>query len=145
MSRPRVSATRLLLGAAGVGLILVGARQLLGTSLPHLADIMVFLVGGVLGHDLVLAPLVVLAGALLVPLLPTWGRSPVVVGLVILLSVTLTAVPVLGRFAAKRDDPGLLNRPYGMLWVMFALLVLAVVVAACLLRRRRSVAAGRAR
>ena len=68
--------------------------------------------------------------------LRTWSRAPVVAGLVVLVSVTLTAVPVLGRFGAKPDDPGLLNRPYGVLWLVFALAVTVVVVVACLLRRR---------
>jgi len=135
---PPVSAARLALGAVGVALIGVGAWQLVGTSLPDLVNIVVFLAAGVIGHDLVVAPLVVLAGALVVPLLPTRWRAPVVVGLVVLLTVTVTAVPVLGRFGAKPDDPGLLNRPYGMLWLMFALTVLVVVTATVLRRSGRA-------
>jgi hypothetical protein len=127
---------RIGLGAAGVGLMLVGLYHLLGTTLPDLVSIAVFLAGGVLAHDLLVGPLVLAVGALLVPRLPTWSRAPVVAGLVVLVSVTLTAVPVLGRFGAKPDDPGLLNRPYGVLWLVFALAVTVVVVVACLLRRR---------
>lgn len=126
---------RMLLGAAGVVLVLVGVWHLLGAAPSDLVEIVVWLAGGVVAHDLVIAWLVVLVGVLLVPRLPSWSRSPVVVGLVVLLSVTLTAVPVLGRFGAKPDDPGLLDRPYALLWLVFALLVAVVVALAALLRR----------
>jgi hypothetical protein len=56
----------------------------------------------------------------------------------VLLSVTLLAVPAIGRFGARDDVPSLLNRPYGALWLVFVALVLLVVVVASVLRRRRS-------
>ncbi len=74
-----------------------------------------------------------------------------------LASVTLLAIPALGRFGARDDVPSLLNRPYGVLWlgsrVVVALVVLvAAVRAASLLRRpplpdrsRRDVSACRPR
>ena len=80
-------------------------------------------------HDAFIAPVVVLLGVALLPRLPSWSRGPAVAGFVVLLTVTLTAVPVLGRFGAKPDDPWLLPRPYGALWLGFALAVVAVVVA----------------
>jgi len=126
------------LAAAGVALVLVGLWHLWGTDLPDLVNIAVFLGGGVLAHDLVLAPVALVVGALLVPRVPQWWRAPLVVGLVVLGAVTLTAVPVLGRFGAKPDDPWLLNRPYGLLWLGFAVLVAVVVTVAALLRRRRA-------
>jgi len=125
---------RVALGAAGAVLMLVGLYHLLGTDLPDLVSIAVFLAGGVLAHDLLIGPLVVAVGALLVPRLPVRSRAAVVAGLVVLLSVTLTTVPVLGRFGAKPDDPGLLNRPYGVLWLGFALAVVVVVAVAVLVR-----------
>lgn len=128
--------TRVALGAVGVVLMAVGAVHLVGKSLSDLVNLVVVLAGGVIGHDAVIAPLVVVVGALVLPRLPTWSRAPIVAGLVVLLSVTLMAVPVLGRYGAKPDDPTLLDRPYGVLWLVFALLVAVVVVAASLLRRR---------
>ncbi len=129
-------AVRLLLGAAGVVLVLVGVRHLLGTDLPALVSLVVWLAGGVLAHDAVLAPVVVLLGVLLLPRLPSCSRGPAVAGFVVLLSVSLMAVPVLGRFGARPDVPSLLNRPYGVLWLAFAAVVLLAVVVASLLRRR---------
>ena len=73
------------------------------------------------------------------PRLPAHWRAPAIAGFVVLGSVTLMAVPVLGRFGAKADDPGLLNRPYGLLWLGFAAVVALCVVAAALTRRRRRV------
>ncbi len=122
-----VSVPRLLLGAAGVVLVLVGFWHLLGTDLSDLPGVVLWLAGGVVAHDAVIASLVVVVGVLAVPRLPVWSRAAVVAGLVVLLSVTLAAVPVLGRFGAKADDPGLLNRPYLLLWLLFAALVLVAV------------------
>ena len=42
------------------------------------------------------------------------GRAPAVAGLVVLGSVTLLAIPVLGRFGARADNPTLLDRHYGV-------------------------------
>jgi hypothetical protein len=134
--------TRGLLGAAGVVLVLVGLYHLLGTSLPDLVNVVLWLAGGVIAHDAVVAPLVVLLAVVVLPRLPSWSRAPAVAGFVVLMSVTLLAVPALGRFGARDDVPSLLNRPYGVLWLGFAALVLLVVVVASLLRRRRSGPAG---
>jgi hypothetical protein len=124
-------ATRLLLGALGVALGLVGAWHLLRIGQAHpakLVDVVVWLVVGVLVHDAVVAPLVVVVGVLVVPRLPRSGRPAVVAGLVVLLTVTLAAVPVIGRFGARPDNPTLLDRPYVVLWLVFAALVAAVVL-----------------
>ena len=115
------------------------ARQVLaGTDPADLVDLAVWLGGGVLLHDAVLAPLVVLLALLVLPRLPAWGRAPAVAGFMVLGSVTLLAIPAIGRFGAREDVPSLLNRPYGVLWLGFAALVVAVVVVAALLRRRRT-------
>ena len=128
-------AARLSLGAVGIVLVLVGCWRLVGQSLPALADVALFLAGGVLAHDLLLAPLVVLAGVG-VARLPVRARPPAVVGLVVLGSVTLMAAPVIGRSGARPDVPSLLDRPYGALWLGFAVLVLATSLVAALVRRR---------
>ena len=131
-------ALRFSLGAVGVVLVLVGVWQLLGNGFADLAATVAWLAGGVVVHDALIAPLVLLLGVGLLPRLPSWGRGPAVAGFVVLLTVTLTAVPVLGRFGAKPDDPWLLPRPYGVLWLGFALVVVTAVVGASVLRRRRS-------
>ena len=112
--------TRGLLGAAGIVLVLVGLWHLAGTSLPDLVNLVLWLAGGVIAHDVVIAPLVVLVALVVLPRLPSWSRAPAVAGFVVLLSVTLLAIPAIGRFGARADVPSLLNRPYGALWLGFA-------------------------
>ena len=129
-------ALRLVLGATGVVLVLVGVVFLSDDGVGDLVGVGAWLVGGVVAHDAVVAPLVVVVGVLGVPRLPPAFRAPAVVGLVVLMTVTLMAVPVIGRFGAKADDHGLLNRPYVALWLVFAVLVVVAVVIASWARRR---------
>ena len=131
-----MKALRLLLGATGVVLIVVGVVFLSGDRLGDLVGVGAWLVGGVVAHDAVIAPLVIVVGALGVLRLPSAFRAPVVAGLVVLTTVTLMAVPVIGRFGAKADDHGLLDRPYVALWLVFAALVVVAVVIASWVRRR---------
>ena len=107
-----------------------------GDRFGDLVGVGAWLAGGVVAHDAVIAPLVIVVGALGVPRLPSAFRAPVVAGLVVLTTVTLMAVPVIGRFGAKADDHGLLNRPYVALWLLFAALVVVAVVIASWVRRR---------
>jgi hypothetical protein len=138
-------AARAALGTAGVVMILVGAYHLYDISTrgaSRVLSIAVWTAGGVAVHDAVVAPLVVLVGVLVVPRLPTWSRAPVAAGLIVLLSVTLLAIPVIGRFGERPDVPSLLDRPYGLLWLGFALVVTLAVLVASLLRRRTANRAG---
>ena len=123
--------SRRLLG--GAGLLLLGYGGLLLVSrqdLDRLAGVAGWLAGGVLLHDLVLAPAVVMGGVLLARLLPGPSRGPVAVGALVLGSVTLLAVPVLGRFGARPDNPTLLDRSYWAGWSLLAALTVVAVAAA---------------
>lgn len=129
--------TRMVLIACGVLLAAYGAWTLLGTDPRDLLDAALWLAGGVVVHDFVLAPLVVLAAVAGRRGLPEVWRTPVVVGAIVLGSVTLVAVPVLGRFGARADNPTLLDRPYGAGWLALVALVLLAVVGHVLVRRAR--------
>ncbi len=129
---------RILTGALGVLLGAYGAWLLLSRQdLDRLTGVAVWLAAGVVLHDFVLAPLVIVAAAVAARLLPRPARGPATVGLVVLGSVTLLAVPVLGRFGARADNPTLLDRPYVAGWLVLAGLVLTGVVVATVLRARR--------
>jgi hypothetical protein len=134
--------TRGLLLVAGTVVAGVGAWKLLQTGPGNTLAAARWLVGGVVAHDAVLAPLtvvIVVAGS---RILPTWLRAPVTAGVVILGTVTIAAIPVLGRFGARPDNPTLLDRNYVAGWLVFAgLVVLAVSVAAW--RRHRAATAVR--
>lgn len=130
--------TRVAIAVVGVAVGLYGAFLLLSRQdLDQLTNAAAWLVTGVVLHDFVLAPLVIVVLAAAARLLPRIARGPAVVGLVVLGSVTLLAVPVLGRFGARPDNPTLLDRDYGTGWLVVAGLTLAAVLVATLLRRRR--------
>ena len=128
--------TRLVVALLGLAAAAYGAKQLLDLGLDNLVATMEWVVGGVALHDGLLAPLCVVAGVLLVR--ATQGRTPapVVVGVIVLGTVTLSAVPVLGRFGARADNPTLLDRSYVAGWFVFAGLVVLAVVVALLIQRR---------
>jgi hypothetical protein len=127
---------RISLAALGVALSGYGV-WLLSTREDHLVDVASWLVGGVALHDLVLAPVVVLIVAIGQRVLPSYARGPAVAGLVVLGSATAFAIPVLGRFGARPDNPTLLDRDYTAGWLVLAGLTATGVVAASLVVRSR--------
>jgi hypothetical protein len=138
-----VRAARLGVGGAGLVVAAYGAWLVLGLPTQWWPGLLVWLVAGVVLHDAVLAPVVVLVGLGLRRVVPEPARGPVVVGAVVLGSVTLVAVPALGRFGARPDNPTLLDRPYLAGWLVLAALVALGVAVATLVRSRRG--AGRDR
>ncbi|WP_051706902.1 hypothetical protein [Nocardioides aequoreus] len=134
-------ALRLLLGAAGVAATAYGALLLWRLDLADLLDALLWLAAGVLVHDALVAPLTVLGVLALRRVVPVTWWTAVTVGTVVLLTVTVTAAPVLGRFGARPDNPTLLDRDYLGGWLLLAALVLAgVLVGVVVGRRRRRVA-----
>ncbi len=96
-----------------------------------------WLVGGVIAHDLLFAPIVVGLGILAARALPPYARLPVAVAVVVWGSITLLAVPVLSQYGATPSLPSLLNRPYRPAWWIGTGVVVAAVVVGSLARRRR--------
>lgn len=114
---------RVLLGGGGTAMIGFGAVSLWQVGPQNLLATLPWLVGGVVLHDAVLVPLVLLLAVTGASLLPPWLRAPVGGGLLVLGAVTLLAIPVLGRFGAKADNPTLLDRSYLAGWLVLATLV----------------------
>ena len=131
------------LGLVGVAAAAYGVVLLLALDLADLLDVLLWMAGGVVVHDAVVAPLTVLATVLLLRVVPRAWRTSLTVGLVVLLGVTATAVPVLGRFGARPDNPTLLDRDYVGGWLLLAAVVLVLVVVAPLVRARRGTRAPR--
>jgi hypothetical protein len=119
------------LGAYGAWLALT--RQDAG----QLVEIALWLAAGVLLHDVVVAGVVLAGVGLGRRVLPRPWRAPATLALVVWGGVTLMAVPVLGRFGARADDPTLLDRPYVGAWAALSLLAVVVVALAGLVRARR--------
>ena len=128
---------RVVLGTAGVlvaayGALLALTRQETG----QLVEVAVWLAAGVLVHDVLLSGALLLAGLAGRRLLPAPWRTPATVALVVWGSLTLVAVPVLGRFGARTDNPTLLDRPYAASWLVLLVATVSVVVVVGLVRRR---------
>ena len=129
---------RVALGVLGVVVAGWGVWTLLTNQRPdQLVAAAVWLAGGVIAHDFVLAPAVLVTGWLLVPMLPLRMRGPATAGAVVLGTVTLVALPVLGGWGRRADNPSLLPRDYWSGWLLLATIVAIAVVAAGLVVRSR--------
>ena len=132
---------RLLLGAAGAAVLAYGAWGLVASSggaipLPAL----LWLAGGVLAHDLVLAPLVLATGWVLTRLLPPQARAILQGGLVAGAVVVLVALPAVLRQGAPSDNPSSLPLDYRTNLVRVLLVVAAgtaLLLAVHVVRHRR--------
>lgn len=122
--------------AAGVAVGGYGGWLLLRLGWDNLVATVPWLVAAVLLHDAVWAPLVLLAAAAGGARLPRTWRTPVMVGAVVLVTVTIAAVPMLGGFGARPDNPTLLDRPYLVGWLVFAAVVALGVLVGRLARAR---------
>ncbi len=129
---------RLALGVVGAAGAAYGLYLLLGQPLDRLVATVIWAAGGVVAHDAVLAPLVLALGVLAATRAPGWLRVPLVRLLVVVGPLTLVAVPVLGRFGARADNPTLLDRPYWAGYLGIVAVALALTAADALRRRRRS-------
>lgn len=134
-----VGAGRLVVGGLGVLVGLYGAWLLLSRQeLSQVLDVAVWTVAALLLHDVVIGGLELALGAAAQRVLPWTVSGPLAGGFVVLGSVTLLAVPVLGRFGAREDNPTLLDRDYTTGWLVLAALVVVAVVLAVLRRRRHA-------
>lgn len=133
-----MSAARWLLGGLGVALGTYGAwLALTRQDAGQLVEIAVWLAAGVVLHDVVVAGVVLAAVALGRRVLPGPWQAPATLALVVWGGVTLMAVPVLGRFGARPDNPTLLDRPYLAAWAALSVLAVVAVAVAGLVRARR--------
>jgi hypothetical protein len=128
---------RLAIGGCGLAALAYGVVLMAETGWQNVARTLVWLVGGVLVHDGALAPATIALVVIGSRLLPRWLGGPAAIGLVVLASLTLLAIPVLGRFGARPDNPTLLDRDYRAGWLVVAGAVLASVAVAAAWRRRR--------
>lgn len=133
-----IARLRVTLGVVGVAAAAYGVVRLLDLGWSNTRATLVWLVGGVVLHDAVFAPVVLAVALLAVRVAPRERLAPLVVGLVVLVPVTLLAVPELGRFGARADRPTLLDRNYWAGWWVMVALVIAAVGIGALVRSRRT-------
>lgn len=111
---------RRLIGLFGIAAMGWGALRLLATGWPNILAALVWMGGAVVAHDGILGMALVVIGVAVARVAPARVRAPVTAGLVVLGTVTVTAIPVLGRFGAHADNPTLLDRNYVVGWLAFA-------------------------
>jgi hypothetical protein len=137
-----MNALRLLIGALGIGGAAYGIVALLDLGLENLREAGIWLVGGVAVHDGVLAPATIAVCFVAARLGRGTTPAPLVVGAVVLGTVTVVAVPVLLRLGARADNPTLLDRNYVLGWLALATLTVVVSAAATVRGRTRGGADG---
>ena len=130
------------LGAAGVGAMAWAAWLVLtGGAATDPKAVAIWLVGGLVLHDAVLAPLVVALGWLAARVLPPWLRAPVQLGTLVAGVVTLASIPLLLGRGRRPDNPSANPLDYSRnLFVVLA--VIALVCGAWALVRWRARASG---
>jgi hypothetical protein len=116
--------TRLAIGVLGLAMGAFGALRFLQLDFPDMVNAVLWLAAGVAVHDGVIAPLTIGLTVLATRVVPSKAGVRVTVGLIVLATVTVTALPVLGKWGEKPDNPTLLDRNYLVGWLVFAVLVL---------------------
>jgi hypothetical protein len=131
-------AARLVLGMVGVAVAAYGGKLLLDLGPANLRATLAWLIGGIVLHDAVLAPVTVVVGAGFVALQRAGARiGPLIVGGLVLGTVTVAAIPMLGRFGSRADNATLLDRDYLVGWLVLAGLTVLVSAAVLLVRGKR--------
>jgi hypothetical protein len=96
-----------------------------------------FFLGSLVGHDFLLAPLVVLAGVLLARVLPPLVKAPVQAGLILTGVLVLVEWPFVRRYGIRPDTPSALPRDYAHGLLLVLALVWAVIAAWVIMRVTR--------
>ena len=109
------------------------------TASNRLTSTALWLGGGIVLHDFVLAPLVVVIGVIAVRVVPDRHRAVAAVAFLVWGAVTVAVANVLSGQGGKPGMDSLLNRPYLTSWlVLTAVAVGAAMVAGVIRTRRRS-------
>jgi hypothetical protein len=96
-----------------------------------------FFLGSLVGHDFLLAPLVVLAGVLLARVLPPLVKAPVQAGLIVTGVLVLVEWPFVRRYGNRPDTPSALPRDYAHGLLLVLALVWAVIAGWVIMRVSR--------
>jgi Kef-type K+ transport system membrane component KefB len=121
---------RALLGLIGVASIGWGLWLLSDDGLDRWRSQAVWVVGGVLAHDAVIAPLVVIGGVAAARVWRPQTRRAIAVGFIVWATVSVAVANVLLPVGGRPDNPSLMNRPYVLTWIVFTVVIIAVTTIA---------------
>ena len=135
---PRPAGPRFWITAAiGWAVIGWGVFGILSNSLDtRPANLAKFVVGGALLHDLLIAPVVILAGVLVARAVPPRARGPVQAALVVSAIVALFAWPLVRAYGLAANNPTSLPHNYGVNLLIVLGVVWVIAAAAILLKFR---------
>ncbi len=126
---------RRILWLVGLALIAYGGYGLLtAASGPAPLRYLGFAAAGVLGQDLLLAPLALAVGGLVARLAPPSLRGLVVAGLFASVTVSLIALPFVLGYGRKPDNPSALPLHYGRSLALVLVTIWFAVAAAGVMR-----------
>ncbi len=131
---------RVVFGAIGVAIMLVALGGILrDRGETHPLGLAIWLGGGIVLHDFVLAPVVLALGLVIVRVVPLAVRAPVVVGLITAGTLLLIAVPVIVASHRSVANPTVLPGSYvaGLGVSLLVVAALTAVAAAWSLARGR--------
>jgi hypothetical protein len=124
--------------AVGWGVIAWGVVGILSNSLDtRPANLARFVVGGALLHDLLVAPLTILAGVLVARAVPARARGPVQAALAVSVIVALFAYPLVRAYGLAANNPTSLPHNYGLNLAIVLSVVWAVAAGAVVVRLKR--------
>ena len=131
-------AVRALLVVAGVGFGLWGLWLMRDFTREQLTSEAFWLAGGVVLHDAVLAPVVVLVGYGAARVLPAHFRSSSATAFLVWGTLTIAFLPVLSGQGGKAGNDTILGKPYVLSWIVLTLVLIAYAVGSALWRRRQT-------
>jgi glucan phosphoethanolaminetransferase (alkaline phosphatase superfamily) len=131
-------AVRVLLALTGVGFGLWGLWLVRDFTSTQLISTGSFLIGGVIVHDAILAPITVGLGVLAARLLPSHFRAAAAGAFLIWATLTVAFFNVLSGTHAKSDNQTVLHRPYLLSWLILTGVLIGIMVVAARRRRRVS-------
>ncbi|MCW2830129.1 MAG: hypothetical protein JWP31_821 [Aeromicrobium sp.] len=132
-------AVRALLVLVGVGFGLWGLWLMRDFTGKRLTSEAFWLAGGVVLHDALLAPIVVVVGYLASRALPGHFRGSTATAFVIWGTLTIAFVPVLSGQGGKAGNDTILGRPYVLSWLALTAVLAAYAAGSALLRHRRHI------
>jgi hypothetical protein len=131
------NAVRGVLILAGIGFGLWGLWLMRDFTGQQLTSEAFWLAGGVVLHDAVLAPIVVIIGFAASRVLPGHFRSSTATAFLIWGTLTIAFLPTLSGEGGKAGNHTILGKPYVLTWLIMTLVFVAYAVGAALLRRRK--------